>query len=191
MLEICRGNCTASLTAISLTLVSFKPEAAIINYYHLDSTLSGHTDHSELDLTAPLFSLRWVKVKNRIKFLYLIEKETKTEVTRFSTGEKYQPAFYYIFISLLYSALANQRSSFLAGKRGSKRHWQCTCAVEISWLWREIRGWLITLCREFWRRQSTQARQRYQRVYWEAKWIQKATVLRIMPSLNNTLRLHG
>ncbi|KAJ7374404.1 Nucleic acid dioxygenase alkbh1 [Desmophyllum pertusum] len=45
------------LTAISLILSALKPEAAIINYYHLDSTLSGHTDHSELDLTAPLFSL--------------------------------------------------------------------------------------------------------------------------------------
>ena len=41
-------------------VMSFKPEAGIINYYHLDSTLSGHTDHSEFDLTAPLFSLRYV-----------------------------------------------------------------------------------------------------------------------------------
>ena len=39
-------------------LFSFVPEAGIINYYHMDSTLSGHTDHSELDLTAPLFSIR-------------------------------------------------------------------------------------------------------------------------------------
>lgn len=36
----------------------FRAEAAIINYYHLDSTLSGHTDHSEQDLTAPLISIR-------------------------------------------------------------------------------------------------------------------------------------
>ncbi|XP_078352398.1 nucleic acid dioxygenase ALKBH1-like [Oculina patagonica] len=43
--------------AAALQFPSFKPEAGIINYYHLDSTLSGHTDHSELDLTAPLFSL--------------------------------------------------------------------------------------------------------------------------------------
>ncbi|XP_056641159.1 nucleic acid dioxygenase ALKBH1 [Diorhabda sublineata] len=34
----------------------FTAEAAIINYYHLDSTLSGHTDHSEQNLEAPLFS---------------------------------------------------------------------------------------------------------------------------------------
>ena len=37
---------------------SFEPEAAIVNYYHLDSTLSGHTDHSEKDLSVPLLSLR-------------------------------------------------------------------------------------------------------------------------------------
>lgn len=36
----------------------FQPEAAIVNYYHMDSTLSGHTDHSEEDLDAPLFSFR-------------------------------------------------------------------------------------------------------------------------------------
>lgn len=37
----------------------FAPEAAIINYYHMDSTLSGHTDQSELDHTAPLVSVRY------------------------------------------------------------------------------------------------------------------------------------
>ena len=36
----------------------FVPEAAIVNYYHLDSTLSGHTDHSEKDLSIPLLSVR-------------------------------------------------------------------------------------------------------------------------------------
>uniref|UniRef100_UPI00358E40A1 nucleic acid dioxygenase ALKBH1 isoform X1 n=1 Tax=Myxine glutinosa TaxID=7769 RepID=UPI00358E40A1 len=35
----------------------FLPEAAIINYYRLDSTLGIHTDSSELDLTQPLLSL--------------------------------------------------------------------------------------------------------------------------------------
>lgn len=45
---------------ISLTLDfnDFQPEAAIVNYYHADSTLSGHTDHSEQNLDAPLFSFR-------------------------------------------------------------------------------------------------------------------------------------
>lgn len=36
---------------------SYAAEAAILNFYHLDSTLSGHTDHSEDDLEAPLLSL--------------------------------------------------------------------------------------------------------------------------------------
>lgn len=36
----------------------FEAEAAIVNYYRLDSTLSGHTDHSEKDLTKPLLSIR-------------------------------------------------------------------------------------------------------------------------------------
>lgn len=36
---------------------SFHAEASIVNYYHMDSTLSGHTDHSEKDLSRPLLSL--------------------------------------------------------------------------------------------------------------------------------------
>lgn len=35
----------------------FSPEAAIVNYYPVGTTLAGHTDHSEDDLTAPLLSL--------------------------------------------------------------------------------------------------------------------------------------
>ncbi|KAL1502383.1 hypothetical protein ABEB36_007530 [Hypothenemus hampei] len=35
----------------------FSAQAAIVNFYHLNSTLSGHTDHSERNLNAPLFSL--------------------------------------------------------------------------------------------------------------------------------------
>ncbi|KRT80731.1 hypothetical protein AMK59_6322, partial [Oryctes borbonicus] len=42
--------------AVALGFVNFKAEAAIVNYYHMDSTLSGHTDHSEQNLEAPLFS---------------------------------------------------------------------------------------------------------------------------------------
>lgn len=37
---------------------NFKAEAAIVNYYHMKSTLSAHTDHSEVNLEAPLFSFR-------------------------------------------------------------------------------------------------------------------------------------
>jgi alkylated DNA repair protein alkB family protein 1 len=36
----------------------FKPEAGIINYYQLQSTLMGHVDQSELNMDAPLISLR-------------------------------------------------------------------------------------------------------------------------------------
>eukprot|EP00731_Ephydatia_muelleri_P027395 Em0019g268a len=36
---------------------NFVPEAAIVNYYNLGSTLSGHTDHSEQDLSRPLLSI--------------------------------------------------------------------------------------------------------------------------------------
>lgn len=36
---------------------NFVPEAAIVNYYNLGSTLSGHTDHSEKDLSHPLISI--------------------------------------------------------------------------------------------------------------------------------------
>ncbi|XP_047477598.1 nucleic acid dioxygenase ALKBH1-like [Penaeus chinensis] len=35
---------------------SFRAEAAIVNYYHKDSTLAPHTDHSEPNMEAPLLS---------------------------------------------------------------------------------------------------------------------------------------
>lgn len=50
----------AELSSFLLAVIGFPrfcAEAAIINYYHLDSTLSGHTDHSEMDLSRPLLSL--------------------------------------------------------------------------------------------------------------------------------------
>ena len=37
---------------------NFKSEAAIVNYYPIGSSLAPHTDHSEANLNAPLFSLR-------------------------------------------------------------------------------------------------------------------------------------
>ena len=59
-------TCTACISIIlTLTVQTcfthhrFTPEATIINYYHMDSTLSGHTDQSELDHTAPLVSVRY------------------------------------------------------------------------------------------------------------------------------------
>lgn len=37
----------------------YEAQAAIVNFYPQGSTLAGHTDHSERDLEAPLFSFRY------------------------------------------------------------------------------------------------------------------------------------
>ncbi|KAL0878482.1 hypothetical protein ABMA27_003577 [Loxostege sticticalis] len=46
----------SDIVASYLGHTGFKAEAAIVNYYHMKSTLSAHTDHSEVNLKAPLFS---------------------------------------------------------------------------------------------------------------------------------------
>lgn len=46
-----------SFLAQALGFKDFKAEAAIINYYRMNSTLAGHTDHSEVNVEAPLFSI--------------------------------------------------------------------------------------------------------------------------------------
>lgn len=46
-----------SVLAKALGFMDFKAEAAIVNYYRMNSTLAGHTDHSEMNVTAPLFSI--------------------------------------------------------------------------------------------------------------------------------------
>lgn len=43
--------------AEALGFLQFQAEAAIINYYRMNSTLAGHTDHSEINVDAPLFSV--------------------------------------------------------------------------------------------------------------------------------------
>lgn len=50
----CLCNYIANVTGFQ----NFVAEAAIVNYYHMNSTLSGHTDHSEKNLDAPLISIR-------------------------------------------------------------------------------------------------------------------------------------
>nr|XP_054759602.1 nucleic acid dioxygenase ALKBH1-like [Lytechinus pictus] len=45
-----------ALIAEVLGYPRFQAQAGIVNFYHMDSTLGGHTDHSEFDLTAPLIS---------------------------------------------------------------------------------------------------------------------------------------
>ena len=49
----------SAFVAAVLGYERFQPQAAIVNFYHMDSTLGGHTDHSEFDLTAPLISYRY------------------------------------------------------------------------------------------------------------------------------------
>ena len=49
----------AKYIAGALGYSDYNSEAAIVNYYHLDSTLAGHTDHSEFDLQSPLISIRY------------------------------------------------------------------------------------------------------------------------------------
>lgn len=61
----------------ALGFSNFIPQAAIVNYYPMGTNLSGHTDHSELNLNAPLFSFRYISVNcikrsafPKIYFLY-------------------------------------------------------------------------------------------------------------------------
>ncbi|XP_060530568.1 nucleic acid dioxygenase ALKBH1 [Cylas formicarius] len=58
-----------------LGYTNFVAEAAIVNFYHMDSTLSGHTDHSELNLEAPLFSFSFGQTA-----IFLIGGKTKDEI---------------------------------------------------------------------------------------------------------------
>lgn len=55
-----------------LGYVGYTPETAIVNYYFLDSTLSGHVDRSELDLDSPLIAVSFGQ-----SAVFLIGGETK------------------------------------------------------------------------------------------------------------------
>lgn len=48
----------SSLLSNALGFGVYSAEAAIVNFYPLGTTLAGHTDHSEKNLNAPLFSYR-------------------------------------------------------------------------------------------------------------------------------------
>lgn len=50
------GEMVEQVFARALGYDDYRPQAAIVNYYPPGSTLSGHTDHSEVNLDAPLFS---------------------------------------------------------------------------------------------------------------------------------------
>lgn len=56
-------NDLAKLNAYFAEVLGFgkySAEAAIVNFYPLGTTLAGHTDHSEKNLNAPLFSIRYL-----------------------------------------------------------------------------------------------------------------------------------
>jgi len=63
--ETAKSEFPKELSKLSKTIINllqfsdeFMAEAAIVNFYHPASTLSGHTDHSEYNLSAPLLSIR-------------------------------------------------------------------------------------------------------------------------------------
>ncbi|XP_055606629.1 nucleic acid dioxygenase ALKBH1 isoform X2 [Uranotaenia lowii] len=60
--------------ARALGFLDFRAEAAIVNYYPIGSTLAGHTDHSEKNLDAPLFSFSFGQ-----SAIFLIGGPTKDE----------------------------------------------------------------------------------------------------------------
>lgn len=62
--ETAKSEFPMDLSKLSKTIIKllqfpdeFMAEAAIVNFYHPSSTLSGHTDHSEYNLSAPLLSI--------------------------------------------------------------------------------------------------------------------------------------
>lgn len=64
--ETAKSEFPKDLSRLSKTIIellqfpnTFIAEAAIVNFYHPSSTLSGHTDHSEYNLSAPLLSIRY------------------------------------------------------------------------------------------------------------------------------------
>lgn len=62
--EAARSPFPNDLNALSQLIIkatlnkTFEAEAAIVNYYFMDSFLNGHADHSEPNLAAPLVSFR-------------------------------------------------------------------------------------------------------------------------------------
>ncbi|RZC41808.1 alkylated DNA repair protein alkB -like protein 1 [Asbolus verrucosus] len=67
------GSLSKYITQV-LGFLNFNAEAAIVNYYHMDSTLSGHTDYSEQNLEAPLVSFSFGQTA-----VFLLGGKTKEE----------------------------------------------------------------------------------------------------------------
>ncbi|ESP05411.1 hypothetical protein LOTGIDRAFT_228010 [Lottia gigantea] len=64
---------------------NYCPEAGIVNYYHLDSTLGGHTDHAEFEQGAPLISFSFGQ--DCIFLLGGLTKETKPTAMFLRSGD--------------------------------------------------------------------------------------------------------
>lgn len=60
--------------AMALGFDQFSAEAAIVNYYPIGTTLAGHTDHSEKNLNAPLFSISFGQTA-----IFLLGGQTREE----------------------------------------------------------------------------------------------------------------
>ncbi|KAL5275524.1 ALKBH1 family protein [Megaselia abdita] len=60
--------------ATTLGFENYSAEAAIVNYYPIGTTLAGHTDHSEANLDAPLFSFSFGQ-----KAIFLLGGQSKDE----------------------------------------------------------------------------------------------------------------
>ncbi|XP_072948837.1 nucleic acid dioxygenase ALKBH1 [Epargyreus clarus] len=73
------------VVALYLNYKNFKAEAAIVNYYHMGSTLSAHTDHSEVNLEAPLFSFSFGQ--SAIFLLGGHEKSTEPSAILLDSGD--------------------------------------------------------------------------------------------------------
>lgn len=67
-------ECLCSNLSSVLGFSQFRSQAAIVNYYPVGTTLAGHTDHSEVDLDAPLFSFSFGQ-----SAVFLIGGKTKEE----------------------------------------------------------------------------------------------------------------
>ncbi|XP_065584536.1 nucleic acid dioxygenase ALKBH1-like [Artemia franciscana] len=68
-----------------LGFYNFVAEAGIINYYHMNSTLSGHTDHSELNKDAPLFSISFGQ--SALFLLGGLTKEEDPSIIKLESGD--------------------------------------------------------------------------------------------------------
>ncbi|XP_064477523.1 nucleic acid dioxygenase ALKBH1-like [Ornithodoros turicata] len=81
-------QCLRALISHLAELVGYRnylPQAAIVNYYHMDSTLSGHVDSSEFAQTLPLFSISFGQ--NAVFLIGASTKEVKPTAIYLRSGD--------------------------------------------------------------------------------------------------------